>query len=450
MENMRGLLFFLLVFFSTINFSYAYELVLPKEKKTIVDTNYAFFVGKASNTEVMSINDEKVYVAPNGAFAHSIKLKDGENRIVVKSNFNTQVYRFVKNPTPNSVKPQLIEFEPKIFLVKKDNTPIRKTPVDFGMNRLSHLFKDTYVVVNGEKGGFYRVYLTDKQEAWIAKEAVVEAKQLCEVPKFITVDNRLYKNASEHIIRFTGNLPYSVEESEKEIVFKVYNPFVSEGSVYSLNIQKPKKYYYKTELKNGVYIFKVNELTSPDDMTLKGLTVVVDAGHGGAENGAIGCLGDKEKDINLKIAQNLKDFLLELGADVIMTRECDAEISLDDRVKLAKDNSSPIFISIHLNSIGDVEMNLNKHKGTSVYYYNENSKELADVMEDYVPKSINTRRDGVKQASFAVLRPTDYIGILLEVAYMTNPNDSMIYREEGFAVETARAIAGALLEFVNK
>ena len=84
---MRVLLSLFFIFVLGINSAFAYELVLPKEKKSIVNTNYAFFVGKASNTECITINDERVYIAPNGGFAHSIKLKDGENRIVIKSLF---------------------------------------------------------------------------------------------------------------------------------------------------------------------------------------------------------------------------------------------------------------------------------------------------------------------------------------------------------------------------
>ena len=187
----------------------------------------------------------------------------------------------------------------------------------------------------------------------------------------------------------------------------------------------------------------------PEAQTLEGLTIVVDAGHGGSEKGAIGCLGDEEKVINLKIAQELKDILCLMGANVIMTRECDGTISLDDRVKLAQENNSNIFVSIHLNSIPDTCFNIHKHKGTSVYYYNKNSKELAEVLEQNLTKALGTRKDGVREASFAVIRPTDYVGILVEVAYMTNPNDSVLYTKETFPRETAKAIADGILNYVN-
>ena len=139
-----------------------------------------------------------------------------------------------------------------------------------------------------------------------------------------------------------------------------------------------------------------------------------------------------------------------MGANVVMTRECDGNMSLDERTELAKKNNSHIFVSIHLNSIGDIPMNVNKNRGTSVYYFNKNSKDLATIVEKTVSDNINTRRDGVKTASFAVIRPPEYVGILVETAYMTNPNDSVIYTADDFACKAAKGIAEGILEFINK
>ena len=445
---MREFLLILLTLLIGINTSFAYDLVLPKEKKSVVNTNYAFFVGKANPTEIISINNQKIYIAQNGAFAHSVKLKDGENRILIKSNFSSQVYKVIKINKEEVAKSELVELEPKLYTVVKDITPLRKTPVDFGLNRISHLFKDTNLLITGEKGDFYRVFLSQDQEAWIAKSAVKLSNDII-YPSFITMNSNTFKNATEHIIEFTDKLPYTIEENETEILFKVYNPFVSNNSVYAVNIKKPEKYTYTTTLQNGVYNFKVNHFIENENNNLDNITIVVDPGHGGSENGAIGCLGDKEKDINLAIATELKDLLSLMGANVVMTRECDGNISLDDRVQVARDNCSNIFVSIHLNSIPDIEMNVNKNRGTSVYYYNPNSKNLAKSVLSSVTQTINTRNDGVREASFAVLRPTDYIGILVEVAYMTNPNDSVLYKNENFARETAKAIADGILDYTN-
>ena len=445
---MRSFFLLIISLFLGINSVFAFELILPKEKKTYVKTNYAFFVGQADKDEILTINDEKVYIASNGAFAHSIKLKDGENRIAIKSNYNTQIYKFIKETNISKTEQETIVFDPKLFKLKKDNVPLRKTPIDFGMNRISHLFKDTYLLINGEKGNFYRVLLGKNNEAWIDKSYVKEASEVI-FPSFIAMNSATYKNASKHSITFTDNLPYSIVDEEDEILFKVYNPLTTADSIYTINIRKPEKYFYETSLKDGKYDFKITELPKTENNLLQGLNITIDAGHGGDEKGAIGCLGHKEKDINLEIALALQNILKEYGANIIMTREQDNNVSLDERVKIAKENNTHIFLSIHLNSIPDIKMDVNKNKGTSIYYYNPNSKDLAQTISKSIIDGVGTRNDGVKTASFAVIRPTEYIGILIEVAYMTNPIDSVLYTKEVFAQKSAKAIADGLLEYVN-
>ena len=183
---------------------------------------------------------------------------------------------------------------------------------------------------------------------------------------------------------------------------------------------------------------------------MEDVTVAIDAGHGGTEKGAIGCLGNMEKDINLSVALELQKQLQNLGVNVVMTRECDGNMSLNDRVKLAKDNNVDIFISIHHNSIGDVKFNTFKHKGTSVYYFNPNSKHFAEVVEKHVTKSAGTHKDGVKTASFAVIRPVDYIGVLVETSYMINPSDSVLYNTSDYAHNVAKGIVESVVEYVGK
>lgn len=427
--------------------AFAFELVLPREKKTIVNSNYALFVGKTNNGESITINNERIFPASNGAFAHSVKLKDGENRVVIRSDYNTKVYNFCKKTLTVSMQSEFCDFEQRRVLVKKDNTPLRSTPVDAGLNRISHLFEGTPLLINGSQGAFYRVFLSQDKCAWIAKKDVDEIESDNAVlAEFVNMDSKKYKNATVQTIEFSHKLPYTVDDRDKEIVFKIYNPEMSGNSVYTLNIPKPEKYYYSVNLQEGLYTFKVSEVPQQ----IEDLTIVVDAGHGGSEKGAIGCLGDKEKDINLRIALELQNILQTYGANVVMTRECDGNVSLDERVRIAKENRADIFVSIHLNSIPDVKMNTHKHKGTSVYYFNQNARELAEILEQSVSKSAGTRKDGVRTASFAVTRPTEYVAVLVETAYMINPHDSVLYTSSDFAQKAANGIADGILEFILK
>ena len=441
----RGIFLLLAFILCFIQQAYSMEVILPREKKSCVTTEYAFFVGKAKGAENITINNEHVYTASNGAFAHSVKLKEGTNRIAVRSNYGVLIYTIFKT-TPKVCTVSTEEFEMKKATVLSDNTPLRNTPIDGGLNRIGHLFKDTDILINGANDDFYRVYLAENEFAWIAKKDVkILDTEYLEPAEFLDMKSERFKNATVQTIEFTKKLPYSVEDGDDEIIFKIYNSEQMEDSIYTLNIPKPPKYVYNITLEGGKYTFKVRSI--PKD--IKDCTIVIDAGHGGLERGAVGCLGDEEKNINLQIAVELEKLLRKTGANIIMTREYDCNVALKDRVQIAKDNNADIFVSIHLNSIGDIPMDIHKNRGTSVYYFNDESEELANYLLDSVTSTLKTRNDGVRTASFAVIRPSDYLGVLVETAYMTNPLDSVLYTSPDFCEKAAKGIAKGIEEFVK-
>lgn len=427
--------------------TYGYEIFYPSQKESSTTYDYGLFIGKARNSEIITINNEKVYVASNGAFAHSVKLKEGENRVFIRSNYSTKVYNVYKKKNVLSAQSDIVPQEKFLALVNKENVPLRSAPEDTGFNIISYLFKDTRVIIDGVKGDYYRVFLSKNKEAWISKKDVEKNSNQEVLPaSFINTESKKYKNATIQTIAFTANLPYTVEDGEKEILFRIYNPELSESSVYTLNILKLKNYFYNVTLKDGFYTFKVSEVPK----SIEDCTIIVDAGHGGTQKGAMGCLGDEEKNINLRIALELQKILREKGAKVVMTRECDGTISLKDRIQIAKDNDVDIFLSIHMNSIGNVAYEKSKYRGTSVYYFNRNSKELATILEKSIPQYAGTKRNGVRTASFAVIRPASYVGVLIETAYMINPLDSLLYTQENFAENVAKGILCGLEEFIQK
>ena len=440
----RVLILFILLFFTVLQ-AFSFELIIPTEKKNYTTNNYAFFYGKAKNAESLTINGHGVYVAPNGAFAHTVKLNEGENRITLKTLYGLMIYKYYKTaPVQNEFPVE--NFENTKAYVNHDNTPLRSTPIDAGLNRISHLFGGTHIIVNGSKGSFYRVVLSKDKTAWISKDDVTLTNESFYPAEFINMDSERFKNAMIQTISFTKKLPYTIEDCEKEIIFRIYNPELSDSSVYNLNIPKPDKYAYTISLDEGKYTFKVRKLTE----NLKEATVVIDAGHGGSERGAIGCLGDEEKNINLKIAQQVAEMLRKHDINVVMTRDYDANVSLEDRVQIARENDADIFVSIHNNSIGDIPMDIHKKRGTSVFYFNNNSKQLAEILEKNITHHAGTRDDGVQTASFAVIRPAEYVGVLVETAYMTNPLDSTLYTNDKWIKKAAKGISEGIIEYLKK
>jgi len=213
-------------------------------------------------------------------------------------------------------------------------------------------------------------------------------------------------------------------------------------------------------------------------------TIVIDPGHGGRDPGARGQRGTEEKDITLKVALKLRDLLSrQPGIRVLMTRERDQFIELEDRAKFANGQEPDLFVSIHVNSHPQRSV-----KGIEIYHFGEAkdqralevaarengtplsstgvgweylvadlltakkieaSLELAWTAKEAMVANLNDHYTlvdhGVKTAPFYVLRFTSMPSILAEIAYISNSDEEDMLRTSSFTTR----VAEALMEGVN-
>lgn len=173
-----------------------------------------------------------------------------------------------------------------------------------------------------------------------------------------------------------------------------------------------------------------------------GITVVLDAGHGGAQPGCV--IGDlQEKEISMAITQRLKTRLEQMGFDVVLTRGDDMDVGLSERAQIANQAEGDCFVSIHCNSYVDDSIS-----GLECYYYrSEAGAQLAEAIATATEASeIDTRES--KEGNFQVLREADMPAVLIEVGYMTNPAELELLASEEYQQTLASAIAegiGAML-----
>lgn len=181
------------------------------------------------------------------------------------------------------------------------------------------------------------------------------------------------------------------------------------------------------------------------DKPLKGITVVIDPGHGG---NSIGTAGGNiaEKTMTLLYSQQLRDKLVQMGAKVVMTRETDVNPSLLQRVQIARAANADLFVSIHMNGATSASA-----KGHSLHYFYEYSQPLAKVFyekmnEVYASyKSPSTR--GYKWDPFYVTRNHNLPSILVECGFMTNAEDLERIISPAFQDKLTTAMAQAVLEY---
>lgn len=164
--------------------------------------------------------------------------------------------------------------------------------------------------------------------------------------------------------------------------------------------------------------------------TLKGLTISVDAGHGGTDKGTIGFRGTYEKIITLQTAELLASKLQAAGATVVMTRESDQYVSLNERVWKSVQHRADAFISLHYDASLDTSVT-----GFTTFYQHENQQALANSVNESLHNAVSVRNRGVQQGNYYVLRENNANAILIELGFLSNAMEesnivSAHYREQ--------------------
>ena len=242
-------------------------------------------------------------------------------------------------------------------------------------------------------------------------------------------------------------VPYEIVEGDvMSIKFFNTNEVCKHDFPYKEAANGKKLIGYKGHYEGNDFILQIRKPLK--HKKIKNIKIAVDAGHGGYEKGAIGCLGDEEKDITLKISKYLEKELKSRGAKVIMTRTDDKYVGLKERVDIANENDAAIFVSIHANALPD-GLDPNKISGTSVFYYYNEAKPLADTVLNTMLTELKTNDDKVRQASFAVVRNTNALSILIETAYLINPDDNEKLVNPEFQKACAKAIADGIEKYFS-
>lgn len=224
-----------------------------------------------------------------------------------------------------------------------------------------------------------------------------------------------------------------------------------------------------------------------EQLGLKVRKVVIDPGHGGRDTGAIGPHGLREKAVALSIARKLAAKLRAQGLTVVLTRDRDVFVSLDERTRIANEAHADLFLSIHCNAarrrkLEGVEtwtLNVASDRYAARLASFENAederrvsdlrliladlatkvnagdaRELAQSVQGSLVRTLRARvgpvRDnGVKQALFYVLLGTHMPSILVETAFLSNPREEARLRSERYQDGTADAIARGVHDFLD-
>lgn len=189
-------------------------------------------------------------------------------------------------------------------------------------------------------------------------------------------------------------------------------------------------------------------------LPLLGKIIYIDPGHGGLDPGAM-YGGVMEKDINLKISKILEEKLLKLGAIVYLTRYGDYDLSvkntnnrkrsdLSRRGNIINKSDCDLFLSIHLNA-----EDTNTWNGAQVFYDDTNKKNesIAKIFDKEFSQTLNTKRKCKKVNELYLQRRVNKPGVLLEVGFLSNPNERYLLKTKNYQERIAMSITNGILTY---
>ncbi len=199
----------------------------------------------------------------------------------------------------------------------------------------------------------------------------------------------------------------------------------------------------QSDNKNDTKNQKTEDTDKPKKPPIKN-KVVIDPGHGGSDYGAIR-EGINEKDITLDMSQRVASILKSKGYKVALTREDDTYIGLQERCDFTEVENPEIFVSIHVNSAVATEP-----YGIETHYYHEQSKDLAEIIQNHLVKDIDTKDRGIIKSKFYVINHTDVPAVLVETGFISNANERAELITDKRKQEAAKAVAEGIIEYLKK
>ncbi|MEA5627780.1 N-acetylmuramoyl-L-alanine amidase [Nostoc sp. UHCC 0251] len=367
----------------------------------------------------------------------------------------------------------------KIQILSRAELPVSEVTVESGVartgpstdySRLTPLPKGTRATVTGKEGEWLRL----DYGAWInSQETRILPGAIPPQTIIRSVGYRQLPGATEIVFPLQVPVPVSVQQIEGAFALTLYNttaqtdiirldddPLISrldwqqetpEQVKYTFNLKKAQQWGYKLRYDGTTLVLALRhppKIGNTRRKLLANLKIVLDPGHGGKESGASGPTGYLEKDVNLVISKLLRDELVKRGATVVMTREDDKEVSLVERQAIISQEEPAIALSIHHNSLpdnGDAE----KTKGFGTFWYHPQAHNLAIFLQNYVVKKLGRPYYGVFWNNLALTRPAAAPSVLLELGFMSNPDEFEQIVNPEKQKKMAYAIAEGITEWLR-
>lgn len=327
------------------------------------------------------------------------------------------------------------------FTVKVDSVNVRDEP-NSSSTIIGNVNKEDTFKILEQKNNWFKIQVAEGQSAWVYR--------------FYGIVNSLDTSNSETktitIIYGGTNLRQSPSTNSPVVkranIGETYEIVSTEDDWYQVEISTNETAYVAQWVVSSEVKQQSNSKNKPvikrKKGTLNGVTIVLDPGHGGNDQGTAGYRGSIEKDITLLTAQLLQDKLQDAGATVYLTRESDMYVDLRKRVSIAHSYAADAFISIHYDATDDSTIS-----GFTTYYYHDYQQKLAQSVNDSIAKKVTLRDRGAQKGDYLVLRENYQNAILIELGYLSNPTEERVITSDFYREQATLGIYEGIINYFD-
>jgi N-acetylmuramoyl-L-alanine amidase len=354
---------------------------------------------------------------------------------------------YITVSTESKDKPKTAVQSPTAFEVSVDRLNVRSKP-DLTSEKLSQIKKGERFKILEKRNNWVNIALNNKESGWVYSFYGTYTE-------LSPTSTKQGKDASAKTVTivYNGTNLRSDASSASEVIYRA-----NAGETFSTNGQTGD--WYKVTLNNGNKAYVANWVVSSNQKglqkdskekettrnkgTLNGLTIVIDPGHGGNDNGTTGARGTDEKGIALQTSELLSSKLRAAGANVVMTRDSDIYVDLRKRVSIGHQLPADAFISIHYDATDDSSIN-----GFTTYYMHGYQKSLAKTVHAGLSKKISLRDRGAQPGNYLVLRENRQEAILIELGFLSNPSEERSVSTNQFREQASLGIYNGVVNYFD-
>ncbi|HMO61260.1 MAG TPA: N-acetylmuramoyl-L-alanine amidase [Ferruginibacter sp.] len=339
-----------------------------------------------------------------------------------------------------------------------------------GGAKVGYLDSNVLLKVIGKVGSDYKIQLAKNRTAYIPEEHVELMPKGTFAPNSLTDKWNVYGDSVYDYVKIGlfARLPYqsfqlihpsrivvdifgatnntnwiTQLQSTKEIAAVDYEQVADDIFRVTIQLKHHQHWGHSIYYSGNSLVIRVKQ--QPQHLLLKNLTIAVDAGHGGSNNGAVGATGVYEKEITLALSLKLQQALKKEGAKVMMTRENEHFFDNKERILFYRDNQPDLLLSIHLNSSEDPF----RAGGTSTYYRYIGFQLLSLTIYKRLLELGLKEYGNTGSFNFMLNSPTEYPNVLIETLFISNLEEEEKILNNDFQQQMVEKIIEGIKDFLQ-